>query len=52
MAGKKGALATHKKRYEMLVELSKHVDHKLYRFITRWPTEHLKALLKAYSKHD
>lgn len=51
-AGKLGAMATHRKRYDMLIELSKKVDPQLYRFLHKWPTEHLKVLLKAYSKDE
>ena len=47
-AGQLGAKATHRKRYEMLVELSKLVDKPLQNFLIKWKTKQLEILLKAY----
>lgn len=47
-AGKAGAAATHKKRYEALVELSKLVNKNDLNWIQSWPTAHILKLLKAY----
>ena len=48
-AGKKGADATYKKRYDTIKELSKYI-HKddLSWFQSHWKTEQLLTLLKAY----
>lgn len=50
-SGKRGAEATHKRRYEVLVELSKLVDKPLQNFLIKWKTRQLEILLSAY-KHD
>lgn len=47
-AGKLGAKATHKKRYDALVELSKLVNKNDLNWIQGWPTAHLLKLLEAY----
>mgnify|MGYP001617764718 CR=1 FL=1 len=48
-AGKAGALATHRKRYEALTELSKYIaKHDLDRIQSKWPTEHILRLVQAY----
>ena len=50
-AGQAGAAATHRKRYEALVELSKLVNkHDLNR-LQSWPTAHLLKLLEGYQKN-
>lgn len=49
-AGKMGAEATHKKRYEAIKELSKLVDKKFLNYLHSWPTAHLVRLLDAYKK--
>ena len=51
MAGKAGAEATHKKRHEALVVLSKLVSKSDLNFIQKWPTKHILVLLSAY-KND
>jgi hypothetical protein len=50
-AGRMGSDKTHKRRYEILKELSKLVDKHLQNFLLGWPTKHLETLLKAY-KND
>ena len=49
-AGLLGAKATHKKRYEILVELSAYGDKELQNKLTKWKTKHLEILLQFY-KH-
>lgn len=49
-AGKLGAKKTHKKRYEMINELSGLVEKNYLNYLQSWPTEHLKRLLDAYKK--
>ena len=49
-AGKEGANVTHKKRYEILLELSKLVDKEYQNFLIKWPTSHLERLLNAYNQ--
>ena len=49
-AGKLGALQTHKKRYEILRELSGLVDKSYLSYLQSWKTEQLSRLLKAYGK--
>ena len=49
-AGKLGERVSHKKRYELLLELSALVDKKFQNHLLKWPTEHLEKLLEAY-KH-
>ena len=51
-AGKLGADKTHATRYKILTELRKYVDPLLYVHLPKWPTEHLKVLLKGYQYHD
>ena len=51
-AGKRGAAAKHRKRYEALVELSKYIAKgDLDRIQSKWPTEMILRLVIAY-KHD
>ena len=51
-AGKKGAAATHRKRYEALTELSKYIAKDDLNLIqSKWPTEHILRLVKAYQKN-
>lgn len=50
IAGKKGASIKHRKRYEILVALSKLVDKQYQNYILKWPTKHLEVLLKELSK--
>ena len=50
-AGKLGAEATHKKRHEALVELSKLVSKSDLNFIQKWPTKHILTLLKVWDKN-
>ena len=49
-AGKLGAEATHKKRYQIIAELSKHVDKNYQNYLLSWKTEYLVRLLNAYKK--
>ena len=49
-SGSLGALATHKKRNQMIVELSKYVDKPYQNFLLKWKTDHLERLLNAYKK--
>ena len=49
-AGKKGAQATHRTRYEIITKLSKYVHKDDLNFMLSWKTEQLKRLLKAYEK--
>lgn len=49
-SGKKGAEIKHRKRYEMLVALSKLVDKAYQNRILKWPTNHLEVLLKELTK--
>mgnify|MGYP001557758147 CR=1 FL=1 len=48
-SGKRGAEATHKKRYEAIKELSGFLNkHDLNWVQAKWKTEHLLKLLEAY----
>ena len=51
-AGKKGAEATHKKRYEMIVELSKLIDKPDLDWIqAKWKTLQIATLIKYLRKN-
>ena len=47
-SGKLGANKTYKKRYEIIVELSKYVDKEYQNYLANWKTEYLARLLNAY----
>ena len=49
-AGLLGAKETHKKRYEMITQLSAYVDKAYQNYLLTWKTEHLQRLLDAYQK--
>ena len=48
-AGKLGAQATHKKRYEMLKELGRYLNKNDLNWLqSKWKTAHIERLLQAY----
>lgn len=49
-AGKLGANATYKERYDVIKELSKYCNKELQNKLLSWKTEHLLELLKFASK--
>ena len=52
-AGKAGAEALHRKRYEMITELSKLIDKPDLNWVqAKWKTTHIATLIKYLRKHD
>ena len=49
-SGRMGADVTHKKRYEIIAQLSAYVDKAYQNYLLTWKTEHLQRLLDAYQK--